>query len=51
MAAEAESAAAPATVAARPPRPHDPSEQELARHAAFIAGISDPIWNRLGPRG
>jgi DNA polymerase-3 subunit epsilon len=31
----------------RPPRPHDPSLDELARHAAFLARIKDPIWNRL----
>jgi DNA polymerase-3 subunit epsilon len=37
--------------AVRPPRPHQPSQEELARHAAFLAGIADPIWNRLGPRG
>ena len=30
-----------------PPRPHAPSEEELARHAAFLAKIKDPIWNRL----
>jgi DNA polymerase-3 subunit epsilon len=38
-------------VTVRPPRPHAPSEAELARHAAFIAGIADPIWIRLFPRG
>jgi DNA polymerase III subunit epsilon len=43
--------AAPRTVTIRPPRPHAPSEAELARHAAFLAGIADPIWNRLTPRG
>jgi DNA polymerase III subunit epsilon len=32
----------------REPRPHAPSEEELARHAAFVAAIKDPIWNRLG---
>jgi DNA polymerase-3 subunit epsilon len=32
----------------RPPRPHAPSEEELARHAAFMATISDPIWSRIG---
>jgi DNA polymerase III subunit epsilon len=37
----------PLAVTVRPPRPHAPSEAELARHAAFIAGIADPIWNRL----
>ena len=31
----------------RPPRPHEPSLDELARHAAFMARIKDPIWNRL----
>jgi DNA polymerase-3 subunit epsilon len=40
----------PATLVAtiRPARPHAPSEDELARHAAFVATIQDPIWNRLG---
>ncbi|HTU09348.1 MAG TPA: DNA polymerase III subunit epsilon [Allosphingosinicella sp.] len=37
--------AAPLTV--RPARPHAPSDEELARHAAFMAKIKDPIWNRL----
>ena len=39
----------PLTIVAivRPPRPHAPSEEELARHAAFLATIKDPIWNRL----
>jgi DNA polymerase-3 subunit epsilon len=49
--AAAASDAARITVAVRPPRPHAPSEAELARHAAFMAGIADPIWNRLSPRG
>jgi DNA polymerase III subunit epsilon len=35
----------------RPPRPHAPSEEELERHAAFLAKMSDPIWNRLDSRG
>ena len=43
--------AAPVTIVVRPARPHGPSEEELARHAAFIAGIADPIWNRLASRG
>jgi DNA polymerase-3 subunit epsilon len=38
---------APVTITVRPARPHGPSEAELARHAAFMAGIADPIWNRL----
>jgi DNA polymerase-3 subunit epsilon len=32
---------------ARPPRPHAPSAEELERHAAFVARITDPIWVRL----
>jgi DNA polymerase-3 subunit epsilon len=32
----------------RPPRPHKASEEELARHSAFLSRIKDPIWNRLG---
>lgn len=31
----------------RPPRPHAPSEDELVRHAAFVASLVDPIWKRL----
>jgi DNA polymerase III subunit epsilon len=40
----------PATVVVtvRPPRPHAPSDDELERHAAFVATIQNPIWNRLG---
>ena len=30
----------------RPPRPHRASDEELARHSAFIAGFSDPLWTR-----
>ena len=37
--------AAPRTI--RPARPHVPSEEELARHAAFVAAIKDPVWNRI----
>jgi len=41
-------AAGPAPiVTVRPARPHGPSAEELARHAAFLARIKDPIWNRL----
>lgn len=29
---------------ARPPRPHAPSETELAAHAAFVAKIRNAIW-------
>ena len=38
---------APLVATIRPPRPHAPSEAELARHAAFLARIKEPIWNRL----
>jgi DNA polymerase-3 subunit epsilon len=44
-------AAAPMETAIRPARPHEPSEEEMARHAAFLAGIRDPIWRRLDSRG
>jgi DNA polymerase-3 subunit epsilon len=30
----------------RAPRPHCPSEAELARHALFMAGFGDPLWTR-----
>lgn len=43
-----ETIAASATFVVRPPRPHAPSPEEYARHAAFLAGITDPLWNRLG---
>jgi DNA polymerase III subunit epsilon len=46
----AESAVAslmPLNVAVRPARPHAASADELARHAAFLGGIKNPIWNRL----
>ena len=47
-AAEALEAALPAApVAVREARPHAASAEELARHAAFLAKIRDPIWNRL----
>ncbi|MGF1549585.1 MAG: DNA polymerase III subunit epsilon [Sphingomonadaceae bacterium] len=34
----------------RPPRPHRPSAEELARHAAFVAGIANPLWARTAGR-
>ena len=47
-AAEAAGAGLVATPAiVREARPHAPSEAELARHAAFLEKIRDPIWNRL----
>ncbi|MFN3425186.1 MAG: DNA polymerase III subunit epsilon [Novosphingobium meiothermophilum] len=39
--------AASATVRTyRSPRPHSASAEELARHAEFMAGFSEPIWSR-----
>jgi len=29
----------------REPRPHSASTTELAAHEAFLAGITDPVWN------
>lgn len=29
----------------RPPRPHQPSAEELAAHAAFLKKLKDPIWS------
>src|SRR6185437_1589162 len=46
-AAAAAADAAPIEIVVRPARPHEPSAEELARHAAFLARIADPIWNRL----
>jgi len=39
--------AAPIVATIRPARPHAPSEAELVRHAAFLAGIPNPIWATL----
>lgn len=48
LAAEATTAVSTTLVVAnlpvRPPRPHAPSEEELAAHAAFLKQISDPLW-------
>lgn len=30
----------------RSPRPHRPSDAELARHHEFMAGFGDPLWTR-----
>ena len=35
---------AAATGLVRKPRPHAASEEELARHAGFIAKIRDALW-------
>ncbi|WP_193184984.1 DNA polymerase III subunit epsilon [Nisaea sediminum] len=34
------------TSVARPPRPHAPSDEELAAHAMLLEKLKDPIWNR-----
>ena len=39
--------ATPLGLTVRPARPHGPTAEELARHAAFLTKIRDPIWNRL----
>jgi len=31
---------------ARAPRPHDPTSEELAAHAEFIARLNDPMWGK-----
>lgn len=46
-AAETEAVLTATPLDVRPARPHAPSEEELARHAAFVANIKDPVWNRL----
>lgn len=33
-------------IAARPPRPHQPSPAELESHAAFVDQLKDPVWRR-----
>jgi len=38
-----------APVLRREPRPHAASPDELERHAAFVAGLNDPLWNALAP--
>ena len=35
----------------REPRPHAPSEAELAAHREFMTQIKDPIWDRTGDEG
>jgi len=48
LAAAAAAAAGPvvndSARAVRPPRPHAPTDDELAAHAAFVAKLSDPVW-------
>jgi DNA polymerase III subunit epsilon len=40
----------PITISVRPPRPHKVSDEELARHAAFVATLVEPIWAKLERR-
>lgn len=49
LAAELESSASVISLNAarrkvRPPRPHAPTEEELAAHTAFLAQLDDPLW-------
>jgi DNA polymerase-3 subunit epsilon len=46
-AAPADLGKAPISIVVRPARPHGPSDEELARHAAFMTRIANPIWNRM----
>lgn len=46
MAAMAETAVVRVARVFREPRPHVASEAELARHAEFMAGFSNPLWSR-----
>jgi DNA polymerase-3 subunit epsilon len=39
--------APPIMVKVHPPRQHAPTDEELERHAAFVATLVDPIWTRL----
>jgi DNA polymerase-3 subunit epsilon len=41
----------PIAIQVRPPRPHAPTPEELAAHAAFLGTIANPIWERLEARG
>ncbi len=41
----------PASRPFRPARPHAPSAEEVARHAAFVQTLSDPLWHRYGEVG
>ncbi|USI74241.1 DNA polymerase III subunit epsilon [Sphingomonas morindae] len=43
-------AAAPAREA-RPPRRFQPSADEMERHRAFVATLSNPVWARYAPAG
>jgi DNA polymerase III subunit epsilon len=38
-------------IVVRPARPHRASDAELTRHAAFVAGLVDPLWATGGAVG
>ncbi len=40
------SATAPIERVARPPRPHEASEKELAVHREFLKRITEPVWEK-----
>jgi DNA polymerase-3 subunit epsilon len=50
-AASAGLTAGPSAPAPRPPRPHAESEEERARHAAFLEKLTDPVWTRGAAEG
>ena len=41
-----DSAAPAAATTARAPRPHAPSDEEVAAHAAFVDTLKEPLWRR-----
>lgn len=42
---------APTTAIARPPRQFLPSEEEIARHRAFLKAVSNPLWGEAVASG
>ncbi len=42
--ARAAAAAAASQGPSRPPRPHEPTAEELAAHTAMLAKLKDPLW-------
>ena len=46
--AVAAASAAPAVAVSRPPRRFSASAEELARHAAFLNGVKEPLWQQEG---
>ncbi len=39
-------AATPVARVARPPRPHEASEEELAAHRKFVERLTNPVWEK-----